>query len=462
MDFDIAVLGTGPAGYVAAIRAAQLGAGVCAIERDFLGGTCLNRGCVPTKTFVETALILEKARRAEEYGVVIDNPYCAFAKLQDRKNAIIEKLRNGIAQLFKHYGIELIEGSGTLADKNTITVEKNGSIREIKASKIIIASGSEPMELKLIPFDGKNVLSSTHVLDLDKAPESLLIIGGGVIGCEFASIFHSLGSKITIVEMMNQLLPNEDIRLSRTLQASFKRRGMDIYLKNTAKEVTIKENHVFATFNDGTVVESEKVLVSVGRSLNCASIGIESCGIKVEKDAIITSGRLETNVPGVYAAGDVTGVSLLAHTAHHQGIFAAENCCGMNRVIDYRVIPSCIYTLPEAASVGLTEAAAKGKGISTVVGRFPFAASSKAVIAGETEGFAQIVAEPETGRIIGAQVIGIDATNLLSEIGVLIAKQATIEDVAHTIHPHPTLSEVWMEAAMDAMGRAIHIISRKK
>lgn len=462
MDIDIAVLGTGPGGYVAAIRAAQLGAKVCAVERAFLGGTCLNCGCIPTKCLVESALVLEKARVAGEFGVILENPRCDFGKMQERSTAIVGKLRGGIAQIFNHYKIETIEGNGKLTGKNAIAVEKDGTTAEVSASKIIIASGSEPRELGLCPFDGENILSSTHILALEKVPESLLVIGGGVIGCEFASIFHSLGSKITIVEMMEQLLPTEDVRMARTLQSSFKKRGMNIHLKHTAKEVQVKGGRVFAVLDDGTEIEAEKALVSVGRSLNSENIGVDSCGVKIERGAIPTNEFLETNVPGIYAAGDVTGVSLLAHTAHHQGIYAVENALGVGHEINYNVIPGCIYTLPEAGSVGLTEKAAKEKGLSPVVGRFPFAACSKAMIAGETEGFAQIVAESETGAILGAQVIGIDATNLLSEIAVLLVQEATIGDIAHTIHPHPTLSEVWLEAALDAMGRAIHIISRKK
>lgn len=462
MDFDIAVLGTGPAGYVAAIRAAQLGKKVCVIEKGPLGGVCLNWGCIPTKSLVESATFLEKAKRADEYGISLDKLNFDFAKINDRKTAVVGKLRDGIALLFKNYKIEVIEGTGKLTGNGTISVKKNGATTDIKASKIIIASGSEPRVLKPVPFEGKHILSSTDILSLDKVPDSLLVIGGGVIGCEFASIFQALGSKVTIVEMMDQLLPNEDMRLARTLQSAFKKKGIDVFVKQTAKEVAIKDGRVVAILENGTAINAEKALVSVGRSLNSAGIGMETCGIKVEREAIVTNEKLETNVPNIYAAGDVTGVSLLAHTAHHQGIFAAENACGMNSIIHYDVIPACIYTLPEAGSVGLNEKAANDKGIQTVVGRFPLAANSKAVIAGETEGFAQIVAEASTGKIIGAQVIGIDATNLLSEIAVLMTKKATVEDITHTIHPHPTLSEVWLEAALDAMGRAIHIVSRKK
>jgi dihydrolipoamide dehydrogenase len=462
MDFDIAVIGTGPAGYVAAIRAAQLGAKVCAVEHALLGGVCLNWGCIPTKTLVETALLLEKTRRFEDYGIAVENPRYDFTRLQQRKESIVLKLRDGIAQLFRHHKIEIIEGTGRLTDKNTISIEGKGTKDHVRASKTIIASGSEPQQLESIPFDGKHVLSSTHILELDQVPESLLVVGGGVIGCEFASIFHSFGTKVTIVEIMDQLLPNEDTRMARTLQASFKRRGISLHLKSTVKKITTGDGLVHAILDDGTEIDTEKALVSVGRRLSSANTGVESCGVKVDRGAIITNDRLETNVPGIYAAGDVTGISLLAHTAHHQGICVAENACGMDHKMSYDVIPSCIYTLPEAGSVGLTESAAKEKGISPVVGRFPFAASSKAVIAGETEGFAQIVAESGTGRILGAQVIGIDATNLLSEIAVLLTMGATVEDIAQTIHPHPTLSEVWLEAALDAMGRALHIISRKK
>ena len=462
MDFDIAVLGAGPAGYVAAIRAAQLGKKVCVVEKGQLGGVCLNWGCIPTKALVESALLLEKARRANEYGILLDNLHFDFAKINERKTAVVGKLRDGIAQLFKNYKIEVIEGTGTLAGGGTISVKKNGATTDVKAPKIIIASGSEPRMLKPVPFDGKHILSSTDILYLDRVPDSLLVIGGGVIGCEFASIFQALGSKVTIVEMMDQLLTNEDMRLARTLQSAFKKKGIDVFVKQTAKEVAVKDGRITAVLENGTAINAEKALVSVGRTLNSSGIGAESCGIKVERGAIVTNEKLESNVPDIYAAGDVTGVSLLAHTAHHQGIFAAENACGMNSVIHYDIIPACIFTLPEAGSVGFNEKAANDKGIETVVGRFPFAASSKAVIAGETDGFAQIVAEALTGRILGAQVIGIDATNLLSEIAVMMTKKATIEDIAHTIHPHPTLSEVWMEAALDAMGRAIHIVSRKK
>ncbi len=472
-DYDVVVIGSGPAGYAAAFRAAQLGGRVAMIEKDAVGGTCLNRGCIPTKSLLEAATVFGQMRRAGELGLACDNPRADMAKLVERKNRHVAKLRAGVEQLAKAHGIETVAGTATIAAKNKVSVRTAGSERTLTNKAIIIATGSEPQELDALAFDHRTVLSSTSLLDLDTMPESLLIVGGGYIGCEFATLFASLGAKVTIVEVLNQLVPGLDVRIARTLQASFKKRGITLHLGTKVEELDVHDNGATAMLSSGETVEAEKVLVSVGRRLNSEGLGLETVGVKTDNCGTAGVGRivvdecLETNVSGIYAVGDVTGNWLLAHVGHHEGLVAAENAIGRGptgavRTMDYRAVPAGIYTHPEIATVGMDQAQATAAGRDLVTGRFPFAATTKAVVADETEGFVQVVADAGTKQLLGVQIIGPHATDLISEAAVLVRMEATLDALVETIHPHPTLSEALMEAGLDALDRPLHTISRKR
>ena len=467
-DYDVVVIGSGPAGYAAAFRAAQLGGRVAMIEKDTIGGTCLNRGCIPTKSLLEAAAVLDRMRRAEALGLACDNPRADMAKLMERKDRHVAKLRAGVEQLAKAHGVEIVAGTAAISARNAVSVTTSNGERRLTTKAIIVASGSEPQELKSLPFDHTTVLSSTDVLELDTLPETLLIVGGGYIGCEFATLFAGLGSNVVIVEMLNQLLPGQDARIARTIQAGFKKRTITLHLGTTIERLDVRDGRAAATLGSGKSVEADKVLVSVGRRLNSEGLGLDTLGVKTDAAGPGGAGRivvdeyLETNVSGIYAVGDVIGGWLLAHVGHHEGVTAAENAMGGMRKMAYRAVPACVYTHPEIATVGMDEAAAKEAGHDVVTGRFPFAAAPKAVVADDAEGFVQVVADAATKQILGVQIIGPHATDLISEAAVLVQTEATLHELVETIHPHPTLSEALMEAGLDALGRPLHTISKRK
>jgi dihydrolipoamide dehydrogenase len=461
-EYDVVVIGSGPAGYAAAFRAAQLGGRVAMVEKDLVGGTCLNRGCIPTKSLLEAAAVLDQMKRAEAFGLICDNPRPDMAKLIERKERHVAKLRGGVEQLAKGLGVEIVRGTATLAGQRKVSVSADAGERTLTAKAIIIASGSEPLELKALPFDRTTVLSSTSILELRELPESLLIVGGGYIGCEFATVFASLGTKVTIVEMLNQLLPGQDARVARTIQASFKKRAITLHLETKVEKLDVDQGGATATLSNGETVRADKVLVSVGRRLNADGLGLETVGIKTENGRIVVDDYLETNVPGIYAVGDVNGHWLLAHVGHHEGLVAAENAMGGMSKMDYRAVPAGVYTHPEIATVGLDEAHAAEAGHEVVTGRFPFGATAKAIVAEEPDGFVQIVADAKTKQILGVQIIGPHATDLISEAAVLVQTEATLDELVETIHPHPTLSEALMEAGLDALGRPLHTMPRKR
>jgi dihydrolipoamide dehydrogenase len=467
-DYDVVVIGSGPAGYAAAFRAAQLGGRVAMVEKDTVGGTCLNRGCMPTKSLLEAAAVLDRMQRAGEFGLACDNARADMARLVERKNRHVAKLRGGVEQLAKGLGVDVIAGTATITAKNKVSVNGADGERTLTAGAIIIASGSEPLELAAMPFDHQTVLSSTSLLELETLPGSLLIVGGGYIGCEFATLFASLGTQVTIVEMLAQLVPGQEARIARTLQASFKKRGIALHLETKVEKLDVAKQGARATLTSGETIEAEKVLVSVGRRLNSGGVGLETVGINTDPPGPSGTGRIvvdeymETNVPGIYAAGDVVGGWLLAHVGHHEGIVAAENAMGGMCKMSYRAVPAGIYTQPEIATVGMAEAQAKEAGREVVTGRFPFAAAAKAVVADETDGFVQVVADARTKQLLGVQIVGPHATDLISEAAALVQVEATLDELAETIHPHPTLSEALLEAGLDALGRPLHTMTRKK
>jgi dihydrolipoamide dehydrogenase len=456
----IAVVGSGPGGYVAAIKAAQLGAAVVVVEDDEIGGTCLNWGCIPTKTIIASAEMYSKARELEAFGIEMKGEVAAsLLKIQERKNKVVGTQVKGIRSLFKSWGIELKEGKGILISPKEIEVSSRDGARErVPADKIILATGSRPFSIPAFPFDGQRIISSNEAVNLSTIPKSLLIVGAGVIGSEFACIYNALGSDVTMVEMMNRAVSTEDHEVSELLEREFKKKKIRLFTKTGVQKVEVRDDGVHAFVTDGKELVAEKVLVSIGRTLNSDNIGLETVGIeKGRKGEIIVNSRMETNVPGIYAVGDVVGGMLLAHVASREGIVAASNAMGITTVMDYTAVPAAIFTSPEIASLGLREFQATEKGLKIRTGRFLFRGLGKAHAIGEIIGFIKVIADEETDRIVGAHIIGPHASDLIHEYVVAMQNGLTTRDVARTIHTHPTLSEGLMEAAEDVHGEAIHV-----
>lgn len=459
MAYKIAIIGGGPGGYVAAIRAAQLGAMVAVIEKDRLGGTCLNRGCIPTKALVAGAEALHTIKKSSDLGIKVDNPAVDFSRMMERKNQVVERLVTGINYLFKKNKIDLLEGAGKLVSLNEVEVtKKDGAVDRITAENIIIAAGSDPALIPALGYDGDRVITSNEALELKEVPKRLLVIGGGVIGCEFACIFAELGAEITVVDVMPSILPGVDKEVSRQLQSLFKRRGIKVKTGSGIQEVRKDRDNVTAVLADGEEISADKVLISIGRSFNSRGLGLETIGIETgTKGEIIINSRLETNIPHIYAIGDITNKIQLAHVASAQGITAVENIMGAQKDMNYDVVPGCIFTSPEAAGVGMTSQEAEEKGITVKSGKFPFMALGKAQAAGETDGFVKILADASSDRVLGVHIIGPHATDLIAEAALAIKLGATTAQLAETIHAHPTLAEAIMEAAEAVHGKSIHI-----
>lgn len=456
----IAVLGAGPGGYVAAIKAAQLGAAVTVIEDTEVGGTCLNRGCIPTKALVASAEVLDKAKNIQDFGIELNGDVIPdIQKILERKNKIVNIQVKGIRGLFKSWGIKILDGKGFIVSANKIRVAlKDGGAEEVETDKIIIATGSRPAQIPIFPFDGEKILSSDDALNLNNIPRSLLIIGAGVIGCEFAFIYREFGSEVTMVEMMPGAVSTEDEEISAILEKELKKRKIKLAANIKVEKIEIKENSVLAFLSDGGTIEAEKVLVSIGRAINSKDIGLENIGVKTgQRGEIIINDKMETSVKDVYAVGDVTGGIMLAHMASKEGMIAAENALGGNAVINRSVVPAAIFTSPEIASVGLREKQALDKGYRIKIGRFQFRALGKAHAMGEISGLIKIIADEQNDKILGAHIIGPHASDLIHEIALAVNKGLTVKDIADTIHAHPTLSEGIMEAAEDVHDSAIHI-----
>ncbi len=456
----IIIIGAGPGGYVAGIRAAQLEADVTIIEENQIGGTCLNRGCIPTKSLLASTEALLLVRRASELGIEVGEAVPNFSRMMERKNRIVSGLRGGVDYLLKANKIKVIKGKASFLDSHKIHIETDTGTQKLEGEKIIIASGSKPGTLPFIDFDHSAVLTSEEALKLKKIPRSLLIVGAGVIGCEFASIFNPLGTKITMVEMMDQILPTEDKRVAQAMQQALQKRGISIFTKSKLEEIIeYREDGITARFDNGEEVTTEKILISVGREANTKGLGLENLLLRVDgKGNIIVNEKMETNLEGIYAIGDVVGGYLLAHVAFEEGIVAAENALGIDSKIDYTSVPNCIFTSPQIGTVGLTLDKAKEEEIEAKLARFPFAASGKAQAAGEKYGFLQLIVEEDSGRILGGQIIGPHAADLIHEIALAVRWGLTTEQVSSTIHAHPTLSEAIMEAAKKAEGKPIHLI----
>jgi len=462
----IAILGAGPGGYVAAIRAAQLGARVTVVEALALGGVCLNWGCIPSKALLSVVELGDKVKKAGSLGLHISGPVgYDLPQMVARKNQVVAGLVKGIATLFKAWNIEHLEGTGSLEDARTIAVaRKDGTRQTVQADAIVIATGSSWPNLPQFPIDGTQILTSQQLLDLPQIPPRLLIVGGGVEGCEFACLYSGMGTEVTVVELMDRILPLEDEEIASTMARELKKRNVSILTGTTVDKLTRDAATVTAYCKDGSTVTVDKLLVSVGRGFNSRGIGLEQVGVQVgRRGEILVNERLETNVPGVYAIGDVTGKAMLAHVASAQGKVAVENILGHPIAMQYDIIPAGIFTLPEIGRVGLTEAQARSKAEAAgqnpehavKVGRFRYAALGKAQATGEAVGLCKIITDHE-GKILGAHIIGSHAADLIHEAALAMKTGATVSQVADMIHAHPTLAEGLMEAAEDVEGKAIH------
>jgi dihydrolipoamide dehydrogenase len=455
----ISILGAGPGGYVAAIKAAQLGADVTVIEDGEVGGTCLNWGCIPTKTLIASAEALHRIKNAGSFGIAFEGTATPdIQKIVERKNKVVGTQVKGIRGLFKSWGVRLIEGRGVIKSRNSIEVTlHDGSVESVDTDKIIIATGSRPAQIPVFPFDGEKILSSNHAINPDSIPEKLLIVGAGVIGCEFAFIYKEFGSEVTMVEMMPHAVSTEDEEISQLLERELKKNKIKLITETSVEKVDLTDTGVSVQLSNGKTLEASKVLVSIGRAVNTENIGLENIGIeKGKRGEILVDKNLQTNVEGIYAIGDVIGGIMLAHLASKEGIVAVENAMGGNSEVNYDVIPAAIFTNPEIASVGLREKEVVEKGIKYRIGRFQYRALGKAHAMGEIAGMFKLIAEEETDRILGAHIIGPHASDLIHEAAVAMEKGLTARDVAHTIHAHPTLAEGLMEAAEDVHGAAIH------
>lgn len=468
----IAILGAGPGGYVAAIRAAQLGARVTVIENQALGGVCLNWGCIPSKALLAVVELGEKVKKAADFGLTIAGTVGYDpVRMVARKNQVVQGLVKGIATLFKTWNIEHIEGTGELSNERSLrVVRRDGTETTVQADAIVIATGSSWPNLPLFPVDGKQIITSRDALDLGSVPKSLLIVGGGVEGCEFASLYSGLGTKVTLAEMMPQILPLEDEEIASVQARELKKRGVEICVGAAVEKVERQPGVVRATLKDGMTIEVEQVLVSVGRGFNSTGIGLEKAGVQVgQRGEILVNDRMETNVRGIYAIGDVVGKAMLAHVASAQGKVAVQNILGRTSKISYNLIPAGIFTLPEIGRVGLTEQQARAKvrevgrnpDTDIRIGRFRYAALGKAQGTGDITGLFKIISDAKTHNILGVHIIGAHAADLVHEAAMAMHLGATPAQMAEMIHAHPTLSEGLMEAAEDVEGMAIHLARKR-
>jgi len=463
---DIVVIGGGPAGYVAAIRAAQLGGKVTLIESDALGGTCLNRGCVPSKSLLHGVELYQSMKNAEQYGIKATDVSIDLAKMQARKSKVIATLVGGVQSLLNGNKVEVIKGRAKLNLSRQVEIDTGqGQKQTIQARKTILATGGKPIRLPIPGADSPSgIIDAESILDLDYIPKSLLMIGGGVIGVEMATILAKLGGKVTIVEMLPHILPLEDAELTSILARALKEDGIELYEGTKVSKIEDSEGGKVVTVSDGGAekkLEAEVVAIAVGYCPNVDGLGLDEAGVAASKGAIQVNERMETNVPNVYAAGDVIGGMMLAYVAMEEGIIAAENALGRKSTIDYQAVPRCTFTLPELASVGLTEEEATSQGYQIQVGRFPFSANGMAAILGERRGLVKIITESKYSQILGVHIVGPRATELIAEATLATKLEASPQEIVATMHAHPTLSEALREAALDVTGETIHFLSKK-
>jgi dihydrolipoamide dehydrogenase len=461
-DVDVCIIGTGPGGYIAAVRASQLGMKVAVVEREELGGICLNRGCIPTKAMLRSAEVFHTMQRSEDFGILAKDVTVDFSKVIAHREKVVKQLVGGVGGLLKSYGVEVVRGTAKLAERGKVRVT-GSSDSTITAKNVVLATGSSPAKLPVPGADGPNVIDSDGALALTEIPKSLLIIGGGAIGCEWACVFGAFGTKVTIVEMLPTLLPLEDEEMGRTLARSLGRQGITIHTEAKLEEIAQGDDGLSVgvlTLKDGKQerVSAEKVLVGVGRRPNSADLGLEGAGVTLDRRGFIeVDDHLKTTAGNVYAIGDVTGKQLLAHLAMHQGVAAVEAIAGKGHPMDYKVVPACTYTHPEVASVGLSEKKAREQGYDVVIGKFPFQANARSLAHGDAEGMVKMVADAKYGELLGVHIIGSTASELIPEAALGIRLESTLEDIAHTIHAHPTMAEAVGQAAWAALGGALDL-----
>ena len=458
-EYDVIVIGSGPGGYVAAIRAGQLGMKAAVVERSELGGVCLNWGCIPSKALLKNAEVLSYVQHAGEYGIDIDNYDADFGKAIDRSRKVVKKLTDGIGFLLKKNNVDVFEGFGTLISPNQVQIERIN--KTLQTKNVIIATGARFRDLPNLPFDGRIVITSREALELREVPEKVVIVGGGATGAEFAYLWSKYGAEVTIVELMPHLVPNEDVEISQALERSFRRQGIKAVTGAKVDSVQISGSKAKVTISsekDPLEVECDKVLVAVGNQGNIENIGLEKVGVETERNYVSVNEVLQTSVGNIYAIGDVTGKMLLAHVASAQGVTAVEHIAGLNPpLLDYDLMPRATYCKPQIASFGLTEAQAKEQGHDVKIGKFPMVASGKALALGDTEGLVKVVVDAEIGDILGAHMIGSEVTELLGELGMARLLESTNKELGWLVHPHPTISETIKEAALAADGEAVHV-----
>ncbi|CAM5788936.1 dihydrolipoyl dehydrogenase [Brevibacillus borstelensis] len=460
-EVDVLVIGAGPGGYVAAIRAAQLGKTVAVVEKAELGGVCLNVGCIPSKAMIHAAHTYEHAQHTDAMGITMENVKVDFAKVQEWKKGIVNQLTGGVGKLFKGNKIQVIPGEALFVSENEVRVFHGYDVNRYRFNHCIIATGSRPIELPAFPY-GKRVLSSTEALALTEIPKSMVVVGGGYIGVELGTVFAKFGTKVTILEGSDQILPGFEAEMTRLVDRKLKKLGVEIHTKALAQGMEEKEDGVVVTAEvkgEQKQVEAEYILVTVGRRPNTDELGVRDIGMKLtDRGYIVVDKQGQTSIPNVYAIGDIVEGPALAHKASYEGKVAAEAIAGHPAEVDYKAIPAVVFSDPEIASVGISEREAKEKGIEYVSGRFPFAANGRALSVNAGEGFVKLIADKETNLVLGAQIVGPEASNIIAEIGLAIEMGATLEDIELTIHAHPTLGEVTMEAAELALGRPIHVM----
>ena len=456
-QFDVVVVGTGPGGYVAAIRCAQLGLSVATVEDDRPGGVCLNWGCIPTKALLRNAEVVHLVETAERFGIKVDNVRADYAEAVKRSRSVADRMAKGVEFLFRKNKITLFPGVGTLTSKTSVEVKGGAGAETLEAGRaIILATGSQPKSLPGVTIDEKLVISSNGAVRNETRPKSIVVIGAGAVGMEFADVYAAYGTQVTVLEALPRVLPIEDEEVSTLVSRLFGRRGITI--KTGVKVAAVKPGGPGALVEtDGGRLEAEQVLMAVGRGARTAGVGLDIAGVALDRGFVKVSPMMETSVKGVYAI-DMAGPPLLAHKAMAEGVVAAEAIAGQQpRPIDYGNVPSCTYCRPQVASIGQTEAGVRETGREITVGKFPFTASGKAVALGETDGFVKVVADKATGEILGVHIVGPEATEIIHEFAVGRTLEATLEEIMHTIHAHPTLSEAALEATLAALGHAIHI-----
>lgn len=463
--FDIVIIGGGPGGYVAAIKAAMLGAKVAVVEKEFMGGICLNVGCIPTKALVRSAEIFENVKSARSYGIKVKDFEIDMKKVISRKNRIVRQLTMGTKQLVTGQGAQIFEGSGYIIDKNTVRVTTEDDQFELETDKIIIATGAKPTTLNIsVEEDNESIIFSRQALDIKDLPDSMIIVGGGVIGMEFAFIYSIFGVKVTVVEYQDRILSILDEDVTDELMRIARRKRIEIITGAAVQEIkNNKDDRCTVIYNkddEEREIEADKVLLSVGRMPYTEELGLENIDIEMNDGGrgIKVNNRMETNISGIYAVGDVTNKIQLAHVASHQGIVAVENIMGNDMIMDYSAIPWAIFTEPEISVVGITEKQANEEGKDVLVGKFPFSASGKALVEGSRDGFVKVIKDKESDMIIGATMIGPHASDLISELTVAIQNGLTAEQISHTIHAHPTTAEAVHEAVLATNGKALHFI----